>query len=169
MTLDEIDEGSAVFIDANVFIYHFAGASPQRTNLMERCRSGEVRGATSVLVLAEVCHRLMMIEAVKRDFVSPGNLARKLATRSNLARQLVTYEADVEAIPAMRIEVAVVTAADLTQAFRFQRRYGLLTNDSLILATMLRDEFRLLATADRRFATVPEIETAVPTDLLKAN
>src|SRR5689334_3848103 len=35
------------------------------------------------------------------------------------------------------------------QAVRLQRRYGLLTNDSMIVATMLRDGIRLLATADR--------------------
>jgi predicted nucleic acid-binding protein len=54
MTLAEIPDGAAVFIDANVFVYHFAGASPQCTRLLARCETNEVRGATSALVLAEV-------------------------------------------------------------------------------------------------------------------
>jgi predicted nucleic acid-binding protein len=165
MTFAEIEEGSTVFIDANIFIYHFVGTSPQCTSLLERCRSGEVRGATSILILGEVCHRLMMIEAVKRSLVSPGSVAHKLSNRPELVRQLVTSEADIESIPAMRIEVAAATEATLMQALRLQRRYGLMTNDSMIVASMLRGGFRLLATVDRRLKDVGEIETASPTDL----
>jgi predicted nucleic acid-binding protein len=165
MTLNEIEEGSAIFIDANVFIYHFTGASQQCSAFLERCRAREISATTSVLVLREVCHRLMMLEAVKKGLVSPGNVARKLAERPNIISQLIAYETDVESIPAMRIEVAAVTEHTFMQAVRLQRRYGLLTNDSMIVATMLRDGFRLLATADRRLASVSDIETAVPTDL----
>ena len=54
MTLAEIPEASTVFIDANVFVYHFVGASPQCSALLARCEISEVRGTTSALVLAEV-------------------------------------------------------------------------------------------------------------------
>jgi predicted nucleic acid-binding protein len=165
MTFEAIEEGSAVFIDANVFIYHFVGASPQCTALLARCESRQLRGATSALVAAEVCHRLMTIEAVQRKLVSPANVVRKLAARPDLARQLVTYEAAVESIPSMGVEVSPLTEETLMHGLRLQRRYGLLTNDSLIVATMLRLGFRLLATADRRLTAVHEIETAGPTDL----
>jgi|SRR5579862_8097090 len=164
MTLNEIEEGSTIFIDANVFIYHFTGASPQCKAFLERCQTRELSATTSVLVLGEVSHRLMMFEAVKRGLVSPGNVARKLAERPEVVRQLGTYEADVQSIPAMRIEVASVTELTFMQALRLQRRYGLLTNDSMIVATMLRDGIGLLATADRRLSAVKDIEIAVPTD-----
>ncbi len=103
MTLDEIEEGSAVFIDANVFIYHFVGASPQCTAMLARCESRKLRGATSALVLAEVCHRLMTIEAVERKLVAPRNVVSKLATRPDLLRQLMTYETAIE--PSLRWEL----------------------------------------------------------------
>ena len=45
MTFDAIEEGSAVFIDANVFIYHFAGASPQCTALLSRAANPANCGA----------------------------------------------------------------------------------------------------------------------------
>jgi predicted nucleic acid-binding protein len=169
MTFEAIEEGSAVFIDANVFIYHFVGASPQCTALLARCESRQLRGATSALVLAEVCHRLMTIEAVERKLVSPRNVVHKLAARPDLARQLVTYEAAIEAIPSMGVEVTALTEATLLHGLRLQRRYGLLTNDSLVVAAMLRGGFRILATADRHLAAVDEIETAVPTDLRSGN
>jgi len=138
MTLDAIEEGAAVFIDANVFIYHFVGASPQCTAFLARCESRELRGATSALVLAEVCHRLMTIEAVERKLVAPRNVVSKLAARPDLVRQLVTYEAATEAIPSMGVEVGAMTEAILMHGLRIQRRQGLLTNDSLIVAAMLR-------------------------------
>ena len=42
-----------------------------------RCERSEVRGATSALVVAEVAHRLMCLEAVAQGLVSPGEVARK--------------------------------------------------------------------------------------------
>jgi predicted nucleic acid-binding protein len=168
MNLDAIEEASAVFIDANVFIYHFVGASAQCSTFLARCESRELRGATSALVLAEVCHRLMTIEAVERKLMAPSNVASKLATRPDLVRRLMTYESAIEAIPSMGIEVTAVTDTIVVQGLRIQRRYGLLTNDSMVIATMLRDGFRILATADRRLARVDGIETALPTDLGRA-
>ena len=65
----------------------------------------------------------------------------------------------------MGIEVSPLTEALVMNGLRVQRRYGLLTNDSLIVSAMLSSGVRILATADRRFSTVNEIETAIPGDL----
>ena len=111
MTLAEIPEASTVFIDANVFVYHFVGASPQCSVLLARCETSEVRGATSALVLAEVAHPLMMIEAVERKLVTSGNVARKLARRPELVRQLRVYEASIHAISSMGVETLALTAS----------------------------------------------------------
>jgi predicted nucleic acid-binding protein len=165
MTLAEIEEGSAVFIDANVFIYHFVGASPQCTALLRRCETTEIQGSTSALVLAEVSHRLMMIEAVERKLVTAGNVVRKLVRRPDAVRQLIAPEANIQAIPAMGIEITAVTEATILLGLRHQRRYGLLTNDSLIVASMQQQGVRALATADRRLAIVDEIDILVPADL----
>ncbi len=165
MTLAEIEEGTRVFLDANVFVYHFVGASSECTELFRRCETGEVQGSTSALVLAEVCHRLMMIEAVERRLVAAGNVARKLARRPDVVRQLAIHEGSIQAIPAMGIEIVGVTEATMLLGLRHQRRYGLLTNDSLIVASMQQQGVRLLATADRRLAVVDEVEIRVPTDL----
>ena len=165
MTLEAIEEGAAVFIDANIFIYHFVGASRQCTALLARCESRELRGVTSALVIAEVCHRLMTIEAVERKLVPPRNVVSKLAASPDIVRHLFTYEIATDAVPSMGIEIDPVDEAILMHGLRIQRRWGLLTNDSLVVAAMLRGGFRILATADRRLSTVNEIEVATPTDL----
>ena len=77
MTFEAIEDDSSVFIDANVFIYHFGGASAQCAALVQRCETGDLRGFRSVLVLAEVCHRLMVTEAVEKKLVSVRNVPRK--------------------------------------------------------------------------------------------
>ena len=165
MTLADIEDGAGVFVDANVFVYHFVGASPECTELLRRCEIGEVEGSTSALVLAEVCHRLMMLEAVERRLVALGNVARKLARRPDVVRQLAIHDASIQAIPAMGIEIVGVTEATVRLGLRHQSRYGLLTNDSLVVASMQQRGVRLLATADRRLAVVDEVEIRVPADL----
>lgn len=165
MTLADIAAGSAVFIDANVFIYHFVGASPECSALLSRCETSEIQGSTSALVLAEVSHRLMMIEAVERRLVTAGNVVRKLVRHPDVVRQLVIPETSIQAIPAMGIEITAVTEATILLGLRHQRRYGLLTNDSLIVASMQQQGMRALATADRRLAIVDEIDILVPADL----
>jgi predicted nucleic acid-binding protein len=165
MTLAAIEEGARVFIDANVFIYHFAGASGQCTDLLARCEAGRVRGFTSALVVAEICHRLMTIEAVERKVVTSRNVVRKLAERTELVRQLFRYQAAVEAVPSMGIEIGPLTESIIMQGLRLQQRYGLLTNDSLILSAMLRNGIHILVSADRRFEAISEIDVAVPSDL----
>ena len=106
-----------------------------------------------------------MIEAVERRLVAAGNVARKLARRPDVIRRLSIHEASVQAIPAMRIEVLTVTEATMRLALRHQARHGLLTNDSLVVASMQQQGRRLLATADRRLADVDEVEIRVPADL----
>ena len=55
-----------VFIDANIFIYHFAGISKQCTHLFERIRDGKLTGLVNTIILAEVLHRRMIAEAIEK-------------------------------------------------------------------------------------------------------
>ena len=58
MTFGELPNGASVFIDANIFIYHFGGQSLECRNLLERCPRRELVGFTSTFIVAEVLHRL---------------------------------------------------------------------------------------------------------------
>lgn len=92
LTLDRIPASSRVFLDSTIFIYHAAGASPQCRTLLERCEAGEITGLTSVLVVAEVAHRLMIIEAVAARLVSGKNIVKKLRARPDLVRRLHVFQ-----------------------------------------------------------------------------
>lgn len=57
MKLAEIKAGSEVFVDSNIFIYHFTGVSDECTDFLSRCEQGELIAMTSVNVILEVLHR----------------------------------------------------------------------------------------------------------------
>jgi len=87
LRLGRIEAGSEAFIDANIFIYHFTGVSDESS----RCEEGELTGVTSVNVLLEVLHCLMMIEAVNKKLVSPPNILKKLKKSPGKIKQLLDY------------------------------------------------------------------------------
>lgn len=66
MTLADLQNGDRLFIDANIFIYHFGGQSPECKTFLERCARRELVGYTATVNLAEVLHRLMIAEAVEK-------------------------------------------------------------------------------------------------------
>jgi len=47
MILANLRDGDRVFIDANIFIYHFGGRSVQCKAFLERCARRELLGYTS--------------------------------------------------------------------------------------------------------------------------
>ena len=47
MDIDAIPDGTLVFVDANIFIYHFAGVSDKCTRFLQRVLKGEVKAVVS--------------------------------------------------------------------------------------------------------------------------
>lgn len=163
--LPELPAGQTVFIDANIFIYHFTGLSPECSGFLERCERGELWGVTAVHILFEVLHRLMMIEAVAKGLVTPGNVAKKLRERPDVVRQLADYQAQTEAISEMGIEVLKLNSDVLKISHLYRRRDGLLVNDSLTAALMISEGILNLATTDQDFQRVEGLKIFCPQDL----
>ena len=69
MTFSDIPAGASLFIDANVFGFHFAPhpvlQQPCQV-LLESVSRGEITGFTSSDVLNDVAHRLMTYEAADK-------------------------------------------------------------------------------------------------------
>jgi hypothetical protein len=68
--LPNLPRGADVFLDANVFIYTFGGHSNDCRDLLRRCASEEVFGITTLDVINEVTHRLMLTEAVAKGVIT---------------------------------------------------------------------------------------------------
>jgi predicted nucleic acid-binding protein len=165
LKLDTLPTGSLVFIDANIFIYHFTGTASSCHQFLIRCSSGELHGMTSLPVLLEVAHRLMVIEAQQKRLITGANPSQKLARSPGVVRKLHLYEEWTFAIPRMGIEVEEVTFADFLLSMDIRRKTGLLTLDSLILAVMSRLNISNLASADRAFSQTEKIKLFSPEDI----
>ena len=165
MKLDEIKTDSEVFIDANIFIYHFTGVSKKCGDFLNRCEQGDLTAITSVNVILEVLHRLMMVEAVKKNLVKPPNIVRKLNQIPEKIRGLNEYFVNTQKINEMGIEIRPVTFETVIKSQMVRMAYGLMVNDSVIVASMQEEGLKLLATSDTGFEKVDEILVYSPEDV----
>jgi len=165
MTFDQLQPGDEVFLDANVFVYFYLGSSQQCRLLLDQCRQGAVRGHTATFVLAEVLHRLMMIEAVELQLATPGKVVKKLRENPDIVKQLSKYSAAIPQIKAMNIEISPLNLTMLESSANVRKQYGLLTNDSLLVAAMQELSLQKLATLDKDFASVSSLLVYRPTDV----
>ncbi len=165
LPLPKLPAGQTVFIDANIFIYHFTGLSQECSGFLERCERGGLWGVTAVHILLEVLHRLMMVEAVTKELVTSGNVAKKLRERPNVVKQLADYQTQTEAILEMGIEVVGLTSDSLKISHPYRLRDELLVNDSLTAAVMEAEGILYLATADPNFTRVEGLRIYDPLDV----
>lgn len=162
--IENVPAGTPLFLDANIFVYAFLGHSNQCRDLLGRCATEQVLGITTLDVVNEVTHRMMLAEAlgsgvIKRDSV------RDLRGKWRDVATLREYWAQTSAIFGLNILVLTTDEARLYRAQTIRARHGLLTNDSLIVATM--DEFgiRSLATRDNDFDHISELTVFKPSDI----
>ncbi len=68
--LVSLPNGSNLLIDANIFIYAFTEHSAQCRRLLDQCSDESISGVTTIEIVNEVCHRLMLAEAVTAGIIS---------------------------------------------------------------------------------------------------
>jgi predicted nucleic acid-binding protein len=182
-TLKEIETGAAVFIDANIFLYHYAGISEDCTEFLGRCASGELKGTTAAHLVAEVLHRAMIMEAMAKNLApksnvkgrafaaevdprakpgAPSAVVAKLKADPGIVRRLSDHAAAGAAIMDMGVDVIPLTAEILRASGWVRSQSGLLVNDSLTVATMRACGITALATNDEDFARIEGIRLYRP-------
>jgi len=166
MTFKEIAAGAEVFIDANIFVYHFLDKSSNCSDFLALLEEGEYRGLTSVNVMTEVLHRLMVTEAKAKKLVRAPRVLKKLNENPEIICRLTDYSTVVQAILDMSIRILPLTSEHLLASQAVRSQYGLLVNDSLIVAMMKENGIDVLATNDEAFARVDWIRTLRPMDVV---
>ncbi len=155
--LADIPDGAAVFVDANVFVYHFTPHPSLRVacqELLERCAREELTGCTSAHVLSNAAHRIMTLEAIGRFGWPVAGIAQRLQRHPDELRQLTRFRQAVDDIPAFGIEVLPITASDVSAAAAISHQEGLLSGDALIVAVMREHGLTNLASHDADFDRV---------------
>jgi predicted nucleic acid-binding protein len=166
MNPDDIQSGSLCIIDTNVLLYAEQGLSQQSQRLIRRCSTGDLIGLLPQTVWQELAHKLMLAEAAMAGKIIGANPAKKLARQPEAVKQLGLYKEKILALLELGLRFEPCTREDLfNAAFRFQEKYGLLTNDSVVLATAVRLKADVLVTADTGFRNVKELRVAVPSDI----
>ena len=165
MTFTDIPAGTAVFVDANVLVYHFlpepALGSACRT-LLERFARQELAGLTSAHVVSNVAHRIMTLEAVAQFGWPAGGIAQRLQRHPDQLRQLTRFRQAVDEIPAFGIQVLPITAALVSAAAALSQQHALLSGDALIVAVMREQGLTHLASHDADFDRVPGLARYAP-------
>ncbi len=165
MTFADLSAGTAVFLDANTFVYHFI-ADPSYgaacTSLLERLERQEIEGWTSPHILAEVSHRLMTIEACAMFGWPYQGIASRLRRHSHNFQQLKRFHEALKRIMLLGLHSIPVTEVHVAQAADLSRQYGLLTNDALVIALMQDQGLTHLASNDADFDRIPGIIRYAP-------
>lgn len=162
--LDRVPAGADVFIDANVLIYALDGTSAQCQSFLERCTKEELTGITLLGVVHDATHRFMLAEAKKKGWITQAN-AKSLKTRHSVIPQLTEYWNYTKRLLDQGLLLLATNETQTRNAQSHRQRASLLTNDSLIVACMRDYGIRYLATHDKDFERVPEIQVFGPTDV----
>lgn len=160
--MQSIPQGTRIFIDSNIFIYHFLGQSESCRSLLEMAEDIEIRAYTSAVVRAEVLHRLMLAEAAENFGIKPRDAVRFLKRRPDLISELKKCEASVREIPDYSIEILPIERETIFESGELRRKHNLLTNDSLNLYAMKANKLGYIATNDSDFDRVEWITVWKP-------
>jgi predicted nucleic acid-binding protein len=169
MTFDDIPAGSAVFVDANPFIYYFEPHpifGPACRQLFQRdppgARNKELQGFTSAKVLGDVVHRVMTQEAATLLGRPMPGIATWLKAHPPEVQRLSRRRLAVDDIALMGIQILPMTAPLVSLAADLSRQFGLLTNDARVISVMQGQGLTLLASHDADFDRVPGVTRYAP-------
>lgn len=165
MILNDLPHGALVFIDANIFVYHFSGVSAECQTLLKRVERKELRAATGAHIVLEVLHRLMTIEAISKGLITPGQPAKKLKKNPDLIKQLGDYAKCLDEIRSLSVRVHPVTTRQIRNSEAIRSSYGMMTNDSVTAAMMSSYKITNVASLDSDLGRAPGIVLYQPTDV----
>ncbi|GAB5046476.1 type II toxin-antitoxin system VapC family toxin [Thermodesulfovibrio sp. TK110] len=165
--LEEIENNTEVFIDANIFIYFFSKDSifnRSCSRFFKRIENQEIKGTTNAVVIQEVIHRVMVEEAIiKFPEISLQKITTFLKNNLEIVKQLEISRNLVYIIENLNINVVSVSFDNVKKAQKIKKQYGFLGNDALFIETMFECGINKLATNDKDFEIIPDIHIYKPT------
>jgi predicted nucleic acid-binding protein len=140
MFLSDLEKGTSIFIDANIFIYHFSKESRFNracSSFLEHIEAGSISGFTSISIVQEVTHRMMIIEAVGLlPGIKPKDIVKHLKRNSDMVKKLVNHQSIPSKIASFNLEIISPGIEAMVRSQQMKKRYGFLSNDALSLQIM---------------------------------
>lgn len=164
MIFADLPAHAHVFLDANTLVYHFGPHpkyGPACNALIKRIENQELRGITSTHVVSEVAHKLMTAEASIRFGWSSKVVGRLKQTPARI-QALTTFCQAVAQIPQLGIQILTIPDTLAVTAPLVSQKYGLLSNDALLVAVMQQQGLTNLASLDADFDRVAGLTRYAP-------
>lgn len=164
--LTSIKENSVVFIDTNIFLYLVDGISVECRDFIKLVRTGYYRGITSVEVLHELVHKLMIDELYKSigEKVTKSK-SKKIIKDPRAIKGLTKYREIMNDVIGLGIPAFSSSNTDFKRALKYQSDYGMLSTDAMNLALMKEFEIENIATNDKDFEKVSWLNVYGPADI----
>lgn len=150
MKIDQLPPRARVFLDATVFLYHLADASPGCTRLLELVEQKKATGFTSLLVLEEVLFRRLVGEAVSSFGWSLRAAVGNMRLHPELVKGLLAPWQDVAVLSSLVI-VIEAGLTDFLKGHHMQQKYGIFGSDAINAVLIDKANIHYVATGDRDF------------------
>jgi len=161
----ELPDYSNVLVDANIFINALNRTSPQCMRLLDRCVREQVSGVTTIEAVNEACHRLMLLEAVGAGIISKQS-ANSLKRKREAVKKLRRYwELTQTILDDLNLAIIPLDEPRVRRADEIRTRYGLLTNDSMLIAAAREYGIDCIASHDSDFDDIDGITVYKPRDI----
>lgn len=164
MPLD-IPDGSSCFVDANIFYYALVpttAVSEPCIELLKRAMAGRLSLYSSVSVLSDAVHKVMVAEAAQITGRDRAGMVGYLGKHPEVISKLVEYPRAMERLAAVPMTLLGMDVQILAEATQLAVRHGLLTNDSAIVALMQRHRLTHLASNDDDFDAIADLRVWKP-------
>lgn len=169
--LISLPKGTNVFVDTNIFFFHYCGRSVTCTAFMKRIAAGEIVAYVNTEILSDLLHKLMLQEAYQKGCIreSRATLLRQwLARDRNNCKSLVDYQTHFENTLAMGLRVLRIARKHLINSKLERANHGLMTNDSIHLHNMRNHSVLIndIVTHDGDFHHISDVTVWQPQDVI---
>jgi predicted nucleic acid-binding protein len=110
--LNNIQDGTHCFVDANVIAYFIAGHvpfAPLCETFFKRVEAGVISASTSAAMVSEATHKVMLAEALEQHCLNHQGLAHRLQRKRDLITTLSKHQRFSGFVRALGIHVEAVT------------------------------------------------------------
>ena len=165
MDINLLSTNAKCFVDANIFIYHLNRNSNDCASFLSRVENADITAYINTVVIAEILHRQMMLEAVSKGLITGGKAVNKLKANPQIITQLTDYITDLEDLLQLPLQVLEINQPDIFASHILRQNHGLFVNDSINLACAQRLGITDIISHDSDFQRVPKINLWSPSDI----
>ncbi|HZZ41882.1 MAG TPA: type II toxin-antitoxin system VapC family toxin [Tepidisphaeraceae bacterium] len=152
--------GTSLFIDANIFYYHFVRSpdlSDWSSDVIENVAAARLTAFTSPHCLAEAIHKIMCAEAAQRFSLPRQAIVNHLRHHPERISELNLFREAATELARLPLSLLAIDSQALADAAQVSSNHGIMTNDAITIALMHRYGLHHLATNDEDFHRIPAL------------